>query len=219
MHRVEFNADVSPEVSHHTGDALLALKDIVTSINQEVGEVGLEGYFATPTARLVHNPDADQRFDVSEYGPVYDARNADRRSMGEHSLVLVENDIYVPGLNYLFGLTSPLYRTSVVSTLRIDQATDDTDLASSAVRVLARHEVGHQFGLKGIFEEDAGDDPLHDGHCNEPCCTMKQVMHPGELFDLVERQDGEEHFCGDCSEDLATIALKRVADLNNIPTN
>ena len=217
--RLEFNAYVSPEASHHTRDALLALEDIVFAINRGVSEAWLESYCTTPTAKIMNNQATEDRLDVSLYEAIYDAKTADTRSINEHSLAIVGNDIFVPGLNYLFGITYPLYRASVVSSTRIDAATSDTKLASSAVRVLARHEVGHQFGLKGVFEEDAGSNPLHDYHCNEPCCTMKQVLHPGELFDLVESQESQTHFCDDCSEDLAVVALRRVATINGIPTS
>ena len=216
MQKLGFHVDIEPSLPHHAGDGLLALEDISEAIKKRVSDPQINNYFELPSARLSDALPHQGRFDVSEFGPYYDARTSETRPYSEHSLAIVANDIYVPGLNYLFGLTSPSYRASVVSVNRIVGGTRDIKLASQAVRVLARHEVGHQFGLKGIFDEDAGRDPLNDGHCDDKGCTMKQVMHPGELYALVEEQEGRDHFCDDCSEGLATEALRRVATLNGL---
>ena len=214
MHKVNFCVDIEPSLAQFSGDSLLALDDISQSIRSSINDLEINKYFDAPSARLSSVLPHQERLDITNFGPYYDQNTKQTRPSSEHSLAIVPNDLYVPGLNYLFGLTSPEQRVSIVSVNRIIASTRDAKLASGAIRLVARHEVGHQFGLKSIFDEHTGSDPLYDGHCDQSICTMRQVMSPSELFNLVEKQEGKDVFCADCHEELAIEALKRVMLIN-----
>lgn len=74
-------------------------------------------------------------------------------------LIVIEEDIYVPGLNYCFGLA--LGRVAVVSTKRLDPSfygeKFNKDLFKSRLVKEAVHEIGHLMGLS---------------HCTNRTCVM-----------------------------------------------
>ncbi len=68
-------------------------------------------------------------------------------------------DLYVPGLNFVFGLAKR--RTAVISLHRLRQPfyhlPEDREVFSHRVLVEAVHELGHTYGLS---------------HCSDPACVM-----------------------------------------------
>lgn len=81
------------------------------------------------------------------------------RLRAEHSkdfaLGITEDDLYVPQLNFVFGLASHEGQSAVVSTHRL--RSDDPSILKERLIKESTHELGHAFGL---------------GHCDDISCVM-----------------------------------------------
>ena len=87
-------------------------------------------------------------------------------------------DLYVPGMNFVFGEARCPGRVAVVSTRRLKPASHaKTDLFSDRVLKEAAHEIGHTLGLR---------------HCPDVLC----VMHFSEQIGDTDRKRAK--FCTDC---------------------
>lgn len=102
-------------------------------------------------------------------------------------LMVVSQDLFQQGKDFLFGLARPYEGVAVVSTARLsneyyDRATDDDDLVARIAREGA-HEIGHLMGIP---------------HCSDTTCIM---YNPSTLDEL----DGKSMiFCRDCVKKLKT---------------
>jgi len=100
-------------------------------------------------------------------------------------LLVVSQDLFRPGHQFLFGLARPQHRVAVVSSARLPNEyygrdRDDNDLIDRLCKEGA-HEVGHLFGLE---------------HCENTECIM---FRPDTFDDL----DGKKKmFCEACREKL-----------------
>jgi len=93
------------------------------------------------------------------------------------ALGITEEDLYVPDLNFVFGLASPDLKCAVISTNRL--ASHDRLIYHDRVLKEAVHELGHVFGLR---------------HCPDRRC----VMHfSNSLLDTDIKKD---EFCTVCSD-------------------
>ena len=88
-------------------------------------------------------------------------------------------DLYSDGLNFIFGIATPVYRAALVSYARLK--TPDKPLFVSRLRKEITHEMGHAFGLE---------------HCDTPGCVMNFSNSLAEV-DLK----GED-FCPKCRKKL-----------------
>ena len=104
------------------------------------------------------------------------------KSEGEERVVgIVDVDLYVPRLNFVFGEADVLSGTAIVSLCRLRQeyyglATDEALFMERATKEIV-HELGHTFGL---------------GHCPNNKC----VMHFSNS--LADTDLKEAHFCSRC---------------------
>ncbi len=96
-------------------------------------------------------------------------------------LGLTPYDIYSDGLNFVFGIASPVYLSAVVSYHRL--VSHDRELFRSRIRKEVTHEMGHVFGLE---------------HCTTPGCVMN---FSNSLFEVDLK--GED-FCPVCRRKLNT---------------
>jgi predicted Zn-dependent protease len=103
-------------------------------------------------------------------------------------------------INFVFGVTNPIFAYSVQSARRLTAGVRDLDLQKELVRRVLRHEVGHMFGLPMRNEnttENLGK------HCTN-ICTMRQGLSTQEWSNQWrEETDRGVQFCGNCLSDLA----------------
>lgn len=99
-----------------------------------------------------------------------------RRALG-----IIESDMYVPGLNFVFGEARMPGKVGVISTARLK--TKDKGLFEARLLKEAVHELGHSYGLP---------------HCeNEQC-----VMFFSNTIQDTDRKG--ERFCPSCDRRLAS---------------
>ncbi len=100
---------------------------------------------------------------------------------GESLLAVVGEDLFAPGLNFVFGEADRQGRCAVISLYRLRATYPGQDLTTRLFRhrVLteAVHEVGHLLGL---------------GHCPRPSC----VMHFSNSLSETDRKKAEP--CSEC---------------------
>lgn len=107
----------------------------------------------------------------------YPQKRGYRRILG-----IVDVDLFVPQLNFVFGEADRATRTSVISVVRLRDdfyggLPDESKLALRAAKE-AIHELGHTYGL---------------GHCSNPRCIM---FFSNSLADTDHKGPG---FCSLCS--------------------
>jgi archaemetzincin len=108
-----------------------------------------------------------------------------RDSENEIIVAVVNEDGYVPGLNFVFGLADPVSRVASVYLKRLyklPDLVDDTFIGRLRKEII--HEIGHVLGL---------------GHCRDPRCVMS---FSNSIFEVDYKTD---LFCSKC---LATL-IKR----------
>lgn len=101
-------------------------------------------------------------------------------------LAVINKDLFVPELNFVFGEADPLNGICVISITRLYQSyyglSEDKDLLLKRSLKEAVHEIGHLLNL---------------GHCPEPKC----VMHFSNSLLDTDRKD--YRFCDKCKRLLA----------------
>lgn len=108
------------------------------------------------------------------------------RSPAEMLLVMTDKDLYVPNLNYVFGLAYG--GVAIVSSLRLNPSyykkPQNVEIFLSRTRKEACHEVGHLLGLS---------------HCEKPLC----VMHFSNNIYQTDLKDFEP--CSDCASKIGSV--------------
>jgi len=100
----------------------------------------------------------------------------------ERLLGVTSHDLYVPGMNFVFGEARSPGRVAVISTHRlIPGKPDESDLLEKRVLKEAVHEIGHMIGLR---------------HCSKATC----VMHFSERLSDTDLKS--PNFCEDCESHL-----------------
>ena len=106
-----------------------------------------------------------------------------RDSENEIIVAVVNEDGYVPGLNFVFGLADPISRVASVYLKRLyklPNLVDETFIHRLRKEVI--HEIGHVFGL---------------GHCRDPRCVMS---FSNSIFEVDYKTD---LFCSKCLDALS----------------
>jgi len=105
----------------------------------------------------------------------------------EHLLGVVPLDLFVPGMNFVFGEARCPGRAALISTYRLKaKASDEPDLFESRVVKEAVHEIGHMLGLK---------------HCPKPTCAM---YFSERLADTDRKTD---NFCSECEPKMKWLEV------------
>jgi len=103
-----------------------------------------------------------------------------RLAPGHRVLGVTSRDLYVEGLNFVFGLADSPGKAAVISLHRLSAGTDDTTFRVRVAKE-AVHELGHTWGL---------------GHCADSRCVM---AFSNSLADTDRK--GKE-FCSRCSHKM-----------------
>lgn len=90
-------------------------------------------------------------------------------------------DLYVPGMNFVFGEARCPGKVAVISTRRLKSSSSKPHSFGERVLKEAVHEVGHMLGL---------------AHCPDPKCVMHFSEHIGD----TDRKDSD--FCEVCRSEL-----------------
>jgi archaemetzincin len=102
-------------------------------------------------------------------------------------LGVAEFDLYVPGMNFVFGEARCPGRVGVISTYRLRPPSSDLfDLYQERVVKEAVHEIGHMLGLR---------------HCSDELC----VMHFSERLLDTDRKQAE--LCRNCESKLRMLEV------------
>ncbi len=134
-----------------------------------------------PLPKGSYNEDREQYLSTA----ILDAALPFMPSDAKRLLVVVGVDLYVPGLNFVFGEASPSWRAAVISFARLHQSVyglkEDTALFKRRLLTEAVHELGHTFSL---------------GHCKDSHC----VMYFSNTLADTDRKG--PHFCKECKGKL-----------------
>ena len=98
-------------------------------------------------------------------------------------LGVTDVDLYVEGLNFVFGLAESPGRAAVISLHRLRSEADAVLFHERAVKE-AVHELGHTFGLR---------------HCDNPGC----VMHFSNSLEDTDRKG--KTYCPQCQAQLLSV--------------
>ena len=106
-----------------------------------------------------------------------------KKGQSQKILAIIDKDLYVPELNFVFGEADPLNGVCIISITRLHQSyygfSEDKDLFLKRSLKEAVHEIGHLLNLR---------------HCPNPEC----VMHFSNSILDTDRKD--YHFCDDCKK-------------------
>jgi archaemetzincin len=106
----------------------------------------------------------------------------------DHILGVASFDLYVPGMNFVFGEARCPGGVAVISTYRLRvKRLDDSDLFASRILKEAVHEIGHMMGLR---------------HCTEPSC----VMYFSERLADTDRKGDD--FCAECESKMKWLEVE-----------
>jgi archaemetzincin len=107
-------------------------------------------------------------------------------------LGIVDTDIFVPDLNFVFGEAEYPGKTALISLWRLKpefyKKKPDPDLLAERSTKEAVHEIGHTLGLK---------------HCSNPFCVM---YFSNSIFETDRKQS---LFCNKCFTKIQAITGKR----------
>ena len=111
-----------------------------------------------------------------------------RNEQVEHILGVMPFDLYVPGMNFVFGEARCPGRAAVISTYRLktDEA-ESQQLFESRIVKEAVHEIGHMMGLR---------------HCSRPSC----VMYFSERVSDTDKK--KDIFCSECGPRMKLLTIE-----------
>ncbi|MHA1616405.1 MAG: archaemetzincin family Zn-dependent metalloprotease [Candidatus Njordarchaeales archaeon] len=125
-------------------------------------------------------------FAYNNYRKQYDAEKILSKLISTEEpvfLAILPFDIYVLGLNFVFGVAFP-GQGCVISTFRL-KISADKNLYINRLAKTVRHELGHVFGLR---------------HCENPCV----MRFANSLYELDLKSS---NFCPTCREKLMKLGL------------
>ena len=132
-----------------------------------------------------YNPSRNQYYSTTL---LYKLQAFAKNVKADKFLAVVDVDLYVPNLNFVFGEAQCPGRFAIISVYRLKQEfyglTSDKALFISRVKKEAVHELGHTLGLL---------------HCRKPTCVM---FFSNSILDTDRKQDV---FCPECNKKVLKI--------------
>ena len=113
-----------------------------------------------------------------------------RAASSEPGLGVTAHDLYVAGLNFVFGLAQVPGHAAVIALARLNHGAAAGQLRARVLKE-AMHELGHIRGLT---------------HCTDPAC----VMHFSNSLQDTDRKGGE--YCGACRARLVRTEVAVLED-------
>lgn len=162
-------------------------------------ELCLGAAFGVQTRRLAAFPDPEYAWDQprGQYSSTLVLRDALGRRPADAAklMVIVDHDIFIPMLSFVYGQAQLDGPVAVLSVTRLRQEfyglTPNKPLFLVRVRKEVLHEAGHCFGMT---------------HCSDPLCTMRLSTN------LQQLDEKRADFCDGCSALLhdAVAGLGRI---------
>lgn len=156
------------------------LEELAADLTRELGLLVEVGGSATVPAEA-YDP-ARRQYHAEAFLP---RLSPYRRDPADLVLGITEVDLFVPRLNFVFGLADPGSRQAVISLARLDPRfyghPPDSELLKRRALKEGVHEVGHLLGLP---------------HCPDPTCIM---FFSNTLADTDRKGPG---FCPECRKKL-----------------
>lgn len=148
-------------------------------------EVELEAKIEMPSE--AYDPSRDQY----RAGPILELLSKRTLPEEEKLLAITSEDLYTPGLNFIFGQAQKPGKMALISLHRLRPefwgSAEDRELFHARAAKEAVHELGHTLGM---------------GHCKNEDCVMT-------FSNRIEQTDGKSSsFCKNCREEVERI-LKR----------
>jgi len=117
---------------------------------------------------------------------ILDSLSKSEKGLRQKVIAVINKDLYVPGLNFVFGQADPVKGICVISLTRLYPSyyglKEERDLLLKRILKEAVHEIGHLFNLS---------------HCPNPVC----VMHFSNSLSDTDKKD--YWFCDNCKSLLA----------------
>jgi archaemetzincin len=103
-------------------------------------------------------------------------------------LGIAASDLFVPGMNFVFGEARCPGQAAVVSSFRLHQADElgEEEQFEPRIRKEAVHEIGHMLGLQ---------------HCSNVNC----VMHFSKT--LIDTDIKNDNYCSECQTQIETVTF------------
>jgi len=150
--------------------------DIVSDLAQDLAGLGFAASVALPIEVPAGSYDPHRRQYHAEALLAAVGEAASARMLG-----ITKDDLYVEGLNFVFGLAERPGKAAVISLYRLQSGVDLQTYRQRVVKE-AVHELGHTLGLN---------------HCPDPGCMMH---FSNSLRDTDRKGSG---FCAACRQALA----------------
>jgi predicted Zn-dependent protease len=117
-----------------------------------------------------------------------------------YEIIVVKKDMYIPGTNFLIGLSIP-GDGALVSTNRF-LSLKDKSLQYECIKTMMMHEMGHVFGLP---LRDYNVEEKIGRHCTNICVMRQGLYVPDDWIKMTEDRLKYGAFCKDCQQDLKKI--------------
>lgn len=147
---------------------------------QDLATIGIDASMLTEIAipNQAYNPQRQQ------YNASILLRYVNEQANHKRILGVTDMDLYVEGLNFVFGVAESPGRAAIISLYRLSMGVDAFTFRERAVKE-AVHELGHTCGL---------------GHCPDSSC----VMHFSNCLDDTDRKGKE--YCPECCAKLQKLS-------------
>ena len=166
-------------------------KEVLEELKENLGKIFLIPIHFEPPRELPINAYFRRRKQWHSTTILERAINIDIPDDAERVLGIVDVDLFVEGMNFVFGEADPQHGTAVISVFRLRPEyyllPPNEELFYERVVKEAVHELGHTYGL---------------GHCSDPRCVM---YFSNTLADTDGKGPG---FCEKCDKTLASLLLK-----------